>query len=220
MVRDDYPRLRETSPVSRDGARARAEMVCSLVGMAMGETEFNLLDVGAADGMAIAALQARYPQSTIIGLDPNESYLGAAASKRLLVVKGRGQSLPFASDSFQVVVVSATLKHFRRYQPFLRECNRVLRPGGYFVLLDPSPWGIRMGLLFGHFARGSVPNVWSIQRAARELSLYGFELAYYKNYMIIPIFYPFRNLVEPCLVKTKLDGLFLQQALLFRRVKS
>jgi SAM-dependent methyltransferase len=46
--------------------------------------------------------------------------------------------MPFAADSFDLVVCVWVLEHLRSPETVLREVRRVLRPGGHFVFLTPN----------------------------------------------------------------------------------
>jgi SAM-dependent methyltransferase len=48
------------------------------------------------------------------------------------------QALPFAADSFRCVIGMSVLEHLLKPCAFLRECHRVLEPGGALVILTPN----------------------------------------------------------------------------------
>jgi SAM-dependent methyltransferase len=48
------------------------------------------------------------------------------------------QPLPFATDSFRCVIGLSVLEHLLKPCAFLRECHRVLEPGGTLVILTPN----------------------------------------------------------------------------------
>ncbi|MCF8881061.1 class I SAM-dependent methyltransferase, partial [Hyphobacterium sp. SN044] len=48
------------------------------------------------------------------------------------------EQLPFADESFDLVVCLWVLEHLRSPENVLREVRRVLRPGGHFVFLTPN----------------------------------------------------------------------------------
>ncbi|WP_237065473.1 class I SAM-dependent methyltransferase [Microbulbifer guangxiensis] len=57
---------------------------------------------------------------------------------RLLLSVADGMALPFADDTFDVVICSEVLEHIEDYQPVLAEIDRVLKPAGIFAASVPS----------------------------------------------------------------------------------
>ena len=72
------------------------------------------------------------------GLDPDVPSLVEHRTHGMPVVTGQGEQLPFASESFDLVVCVWVLEHLRSPEIVLREVFRVLRPGGHFVFLTPN----------------------------------------------------------------------------------
>lgn len=58
----------------------------------------------------------------------------------------RGEPLPFADDSVDVVVSFYSLEHIYPLQPYLDEINRVLRRGGTVIGAIPAEGGLAWGL--------------------------------------------------------------------------
>ena len=72
------------------------------------------------------------------GLDPDARSLAEHRALGLPVVGGRGENMPFAAESFDLVVCVWVLEHLRSPETVLREVRRVLRPGGHLVFLTPN----------------------------------------------------------------------------------
>lgn len=72
------------------------------------------------------------------GLDPDPSSLTEHRASRLPVVRGVGQHLPFADDSFDLVVSVWVMEHLDDPLAVLNEVRRVLRPGGHLVFVTPN----------------------------------------------------------------------------------
>ncbi|HEV2033068.1 MAG TPA: class I SAM-dependent methyltransferase [Candidatus Dormibacteraeota bacterium] len=72
------------------------------------------------------------------GLDPDAPSLMEHHTPGLPVIRGRGEHIPFADQSFDLVVCLWVLEHVERPESVLTEVHRVLRPGGHFVFLTPN----------------------------------------------------------------------------------
>lgn len=59
---------------------------------------------------------------------------------------GRGQALPMADNSLDVVVSFYSLEHLYPLSPYLEEIKRVLRPGGILVGAIPAEGGLAWGI--------------------------------------------------------------------------
>ncbi|MEW5721672.1 MAG: class I SAM-dependent methyltransferase [Thermodesulfobacteriota bacterium] len=78
------------------------------------------------------------------GVDPSPPMLALAASRGLETYEGTAENLPFPKSSFDGVLMALTLCFVANSQKALRECRRVLHPGGCLLLgIVPadSPWG-------------------------------------------------------------------------------
>jgi ubiquinone/menaquinone biosynthesis C-methylase UbiE len=65
----------------------------------------------------------------------------AAAADRGLTVETRlhpAEELPYADDHFDLVTCRVGAHHFSSPESFVRASTRVLKPGGYFLLIDGS----------------------------------------------------------------------------------
>ncbi len=72
------------------------------------------------------------------GIDPDEPSLAERRARGMPVVTGRGEDLPFAGESFDLIVSLWVLEHLRVPGIVFGEVQRVLRPGGHFVFLTPN----------------------------------------------------------------------------------
>lgn len=98
----------------------------------------DVLDVGSGDGAAAAAL-APYCRS-LTCVDTNERLIGVARERLARHANVRAQvadahALPFDDAAFDSVLVFHTLTYAENPARVLKECARVLRPGGRLVVL-------------------------------------------------------------------------------------
>jgi SAM-dependent methyltransferase len=113
------------------------------------------LDCGCAEGAYTVGLADR-GADRVVGLDVEESRVAearrrAAGDERVSFVLGAGERLPFGDGLFDGVYLNEVLEHVRDEQQTLSEIRRVLRPGGYLVVMSPNRWfpfeghGMRIG---------------------------------------------------------------------------
>lgn len=106
----------------------------------------SVLDLGAGTGTLAIWLKRRCPEATVTGLDADPHVLARARSKaagagcEIDFVEGFSTELPFANDSFDVVLSSLFLHHLMPAdkRSTLAEVQRVLKPGGKLHVAD---WG-------------------------------------------------------------------------------
>lgn len=99
----------------------------------------HLLEVGCGSGSMLSAMALRGWQVT--GLDFDERAVGNARSKGLTVHHGDLYSQNFREGIFDAVVMSHVIEHVPDPRALLRECLRILKPGGKLVVITPSVWG-------------------------------------------------------------------------------
>jgi len=99
----------------------------------------DVLDVGTGPGVLLMELAERRPDLRLVGLDLSEDMVTLAQKNlgdRATVRVGDVTALPFATDSFDLVVTSFSAHHWDDPAAAVPEIDRVLRPGGRFVLYD------------------------------------------------------------------------------------
>lgn len=104
------------------------------------------LEIGCGTGGFLIAARQKFGQ--VIGLDIALRWL-IMAKKRLeetgcqaTLVCACAEYLPFADDSFQLVVASDVIEHTKGQGELVREAYRVLAPGGTLFLATPNRWSL------------------------------------------------------------------------------
>jgi ubiquinone/menaquinone biosynthesis C-methylase UbiE len=95
------------------------------------------LDVGAGVGALLDEVAARAPGALVVGTDRAAGMVAMAPREFGLVVSD-ATSLPFASDSFDVITMLFMLFHLPHPVDGLAEAHRVLRRGG---VVATATWG-------------------------------------------------------------------------------
>ncbi|SQG64084.1 methyltransferase [Corynebacterium renale] len=123
-----------------------------------------LIDVGAGTGQLTAELQRDFPLA--VGVDPSLSQAHAAGGVPMVVATA--ESLPFATESVDVITVAQAI-HWVDVPAFLAEARRVARPGALLWIvsygvaqLDP---GGDLEQVFSDFYWGPFHRFWEPQRS-------------------------------------------------------
>ncbi len=92
----------------------------------------DVLEVGCGTGLILkdVAREAR----RAVGVDLSAGMLRRSHARGLRVAQGDATSIPFASESFDVVCSFKVLPHVRDLAAALAEMARLLRPGGVLLL--------------------------------------------------------------------------------------
>ena len=106
----------------------------------------RVLDLGCGTGELVASLAAA--GICVVGCDISPQMLDRAAASATGVADGAmswvrldpgWQILPFGAGSFNAVVAASVLEYVAEPATVLRECRRVLRPGGTVLCTVPDP---------------------------------------------------------------------------------
>ena len=95
-----------------------------------------VLDVGAGTGRLLAEAVAACPGLAAAAVDLAAGMCAATrrAVPGVAVAVADAEALPFRAAGFDLLLSSSTFQWLPRLEPALRECARVLRPGGHLVL--------------------------------------------------------------------------------------
>jgi SAM-dependent methyltransferase len=126
-----------------------------------------VLDIGCGAGPGLRYLATRGVAA--IGIDASFYALQQARSfvvpSGLVQTDARG-SLPFQDGVFGLVLASEVIEHLPDGVPFLRECLRVLRPGGMVLLTTPNLWDVR------RITKPAVGQPWSGDTDPTHINMY------------------------------------------------
>ncbi len=99
----------------------------------------KILDIGAGVGRLAEFLSLKVPNGKVIAVELNQEKVKTLHNKNikaLAVNVDNGKPLPFRESSFDAVVLSHTLRHLIYRESCLKECKRVLKPGGILLVIE------------------------------------------------------------------------------------
>lgn len=104
----------------------------------------KVLDLGCGIGLTLSILTQRFPKSIGCDVDPE----AVKATKGILekiqrkvpVVLYDGNNLPFANNSFDIVVSIEVIEHVNNPYKMLSEIRRVLKPDGILHITTANKW--------------------------------------------------------------------------------
>ena len=99
----------------------------------------RLLDIGCGTGALLAAIERRYPDNILAGVDPTREMLdiaGKRLSKKVHIEQSWAERLPFEAETFDVIVFCSMFHYIREPIVALKEGVRVLKPTGRVVITD------------------------------------------------------------------------------------
>ena len=132
-----HPQAEAVHHEARTAENSAAYLLPTLRVMREKNTKLSLLDVGAGSGSITAALAKYIPDGYVTGVDVNPKILPraravaeAAGVDNISFQEGDAKSLPFADDSFDIVICHQVLTHLPAPWEALAEMLRVAKPGG------------------------------------------------------------------------------------------
>ncbi|MBM4427650.1 MAG: class I SAM-dependent methyltransferase [Chloroflexi bacterium] len=96
----------------------------------------KLLDVGGGTGRVASAIRDMVDEITLA--DESFGMLANSPRDSFRSVCGGSESLPFADESFERVIMVDALHHVADHAHTAREMFRVLKPGGVLVIEEPD----------------------------------------------------------------------------------
>ena len=108
----------------------------------------SVLDVGCGTGRLLRRAYRYWPDAHLIGIDPAPGMIEKA---KLLTpfatfYTSMAEALPLEDSSVDLALSTTSFHHWQDQAAGIREIARVLRPGGYFILVDFSfpEWLLRI----------------------------------------------------------------------------
>ena len=103
-----------------------------------------LLDIGTGPAWLLLKIHKAAPQMRLTGIDSSaamvtqarQNILAAGMSDSIEVRQGSAEQIPFTDGSFDVVVSTASMHHWKQPSACFNEVYRVLKKSGYVLIYD------------------------------------------------------------------------------------
>jgi ubiquinone/menaquinone biosynthesis C-methylase UbiE len=99
-----------------------------------------VLEVGSGRGGGARHITAHFKPASYVGLDLAQSAVDLANSlhklPNLRFIQGSAENIPLGDNSIDVVINVESSHAYGSVEKFLKEVKRVLKPGGYLLLVD------------------------------------------------------------------------------------
>jgi len=147
----------------------------------------QILDVGCGGGATMGSLR-RY--GNVRGIDTSEEAVEYNRERGREVSLGAVESIPFADNSFDLVLALDVIEHVPNDLQALRELFRTLRPGGSLLVTVPALqmlWSAH-DVINGHYRR------YTLGHLRDQVETAGFEVvtATYFNTLLFPLIFALR----------------------------
>ncbi|MDR3273292.1 MAG: bifunctional demethylmenaquinone methyltransferase/2-methoxy-6-polyprenyl-1,4-benzoquinol methylase UbiE [Flavobacteriaceae bacterium] len=129
----------------------------------------KILDVATGTG-DLAILHAKKNDAEIVGLDLSKKMLDFAQikiqknhlEKRIQLVKGDAENLPFQNNEFDAVTVAFGVRNFENLEKGIKEMGRVLKDNGKLFILEFSKPSGFFAPFFMFYFKKILPNIGKI----------------------------------------------------------
>lgn len=103
----------------------------------------SILDIGSADGTFSEVIFKKTQAKKLVGVDVLKNSVKYASKRfksnpRMKFLVADAEDLPFKANQFEAVFCLEVLEHVLRPKKAILEMKRVLRPGGYLIVLVPT----------------------------------------------------------------------------------
>ena len=103
-----------------------------------------ILDIGTGPARLLLALCRTFPDASLLGIDISPAMVKKARENieahgkigRIEVKVASADNLPFGDETFDLVISTGSLHHWKNPHACLTEAHRILREGGYALLYD------------------------------------------------------------------------------------
>lgn len=155
----------------------------------------RILDVGCGTGEFARMALARFPHLSIVGVDLAPGMVAVAREKlaglpQVSFEVATAEALPFAPQTFDVVVCANMLHHVQDPRRVMEECARVLHPGGRMALVDwcADFWHCRLMHYWFALSDRTYTTMYRLGDVSRMMEELGLTIARASRFLAKPLY--------------------------------
>jgi ubiquinone/menaquinone biosynthesis C-methylase UbiE len=177
----------------------------------------TVVDVGTADGLMLDLLRKRMPAVTFLGFDLSLELLRANNTNGILKSQSDALQMPIRTGSADAAIATAIIEHVPDPDAMLRECARMLRPGGLLVITTPDPLMEQISSRIGLLKEAGHQETLNLAQLCERSEAAGFQVMDAKKFMFSPVGFPAEKLIERGMRTAKLDLVMANQLVVVRK---
>ena len=176
-----------------------------------------VVDVGTADGLMLDDLRRRMGPLTFLGVDLSFVLLRANLTDGVFKAQGDALHMPVKTGIADAVIATAVIEHVPDASAMLRECARMLRPGGLLVVTTPDPFMERVASVIGVLKEAAHQRTFNLAELRQLANEHGFVVLEARKFMFSPVGFPAEKVIERVLGPLGLSLIMANQLLIARR---
>jgi len=155
----------------------------------------KLLDVGCGRGDFLKGFKDLGLE--VMGIDQEKSSSDILEGIEVGIVNIEKDSFPFNGETFDFVFSKSVIEHLWNPEHFIKECCRVLKPGGKIIIMTPD-WQSQMYIFYDDYTHRHPYISTGLENL---LKIHGFQGASAKTFYQLPILwkYPWLKIFSKCL---------------------
>lgn len=168
----------------------------------------SVLDLGCCEGEIASEIKRR--GHLVLGIDNMQKYVDMTAKRGILTKQvDLEKEFPFADETFDCLFAGEIIEHIYNTEGFLRECKRILKKDGIFILSTPNiNWlSYRLQMLFGKTLPYGIESgkegdfnghcrYYTVDSLTKTLAKYGFKVEVMRASQITNRAFPFSKLAD------------------------
>lgn len=176
-----------------------------------------IVDVGTADGLMLNFLRQRMGDLTFLGFDLSLGLLRVSPVNDILKSQSDALQMPVRTGSADAVIATAIIEHVPDPAAMMRECARMLRPGGLLVITTPDPLMEKISSAIGLLKEAGHNETLNLKQLSELAEQTGFNVVEAKKFMFSPVGFPAERLIEQGMTAVGLDVVMANQLVVVRK---